>query len=101
MANQEIIPKEKEFLSETVGMHINGEAVASEKGATFETLNPATEEVLATVSEAKEADIDKAVDAAREAFDNGEWTKMPSQERSHLIYRFADLLEENRLELAQ
>lgn len=101
MANQEILPKVKEFLSETVGMHINGEAVASETGATFETLNPATEEVLATVSEAKEADIDKAVDAAREAFDNGEWTKMPSQERSHLIYRFADLLEENRLELAQ
>jgi len=45
MANQEILPKVKEFLSETVGMHINGEAVASETGATFETLNPATEEV--------------------------------------------------------
>src|SRR5699024_1541824 len=78
-----------------------GEYVQSKNGKTFDVLNPATEDVLAEASAAQETDIDVAVEAARKAFDEGEWTKMEAAERSHLIYKFADLLEENREELAQ
>src|SRR5690625_4119171 len=98
---QTLKPKVKEFLSETIGLYINGSYVPSQSGQTFETLNPATEEVLATVSEAKEEDIDRAVDAARKAFDDGPWSQLTTAERSHLIYKFANLVEEHREELAQ
>jgi acyl-CoA reductase-like NAD-dependent aldehyde dehydrogenase len=75
--------------------------VDSVSGKTFQTFNPATDEVLATVSEAVAEDIDLAVKAAREAFDNGPWRKMGSAERSRLMYKLADLMEEHKLELAQ
>lgn len=94
-------PKVKEFLKGVKGLYINGESVPAKSGKTFDVINPATEEVIAKVSEAQEEDIDAAVAAARKAFDDGEWTKMDSAERAHLIYKFADLLEENREELAQ
>jgi len=99
--DHELKPKVKEFLSETIGLYINGSYVPSQSGKTFESLNPATEEVIATVSEADEKDIDIAVDAARKAFDEGPWSELTTAERSHLIYKFADLLEEHREELAQ
>ncbi|MGK7376348.1 aldehyde dehydrogenase family protein [Planococcus sp. 1R117A] len=94
-------PKVKEFLEGVKGLYINGEYVQAKSGKTFDVVNPATEEVIAKVSEAQEEDIDLAVAAARKAFDEGEWTKMDSAERAHLIYTFANLLEENREELAQ
>lgn len=97
----ELKPKVKAFLEGEKHLYINGEYVPAESGETFAVYNPATEEVLARVSEAQAEDIDKAVQAAREAFDEGEWTKMEAAERSRLIYKFADLLEENREELAQ
>lgn len=101
MPLMELKPKVKEFLEGAKGLYINGEYVASESDKTFDVKNPATEEVIAKVSEATEKDVDKAVRAAKEAFDNGEWTKMDAAERSHLMYKFADLLEEHREELAQ
>lgn len=97
----ELKPKVEAFLKGTKGIYINGEYVPSTSGKTFDVKNPATEEVIATVSQAQVEDIDAAVEAARKAFDEGEWTKMDAAERSHLIYKFADLLEENREELAQ
>src|SRR5699024_8686111 len=98
----ELKPKVKEFLNEDIkGLYINGEYTPTVTGKTFDVLDPATENVVAKVSEAQEKDIDTAVQAAREAFDNGDWTKMPAAERSRLIYKFADVLEENRKELAQ
>lgn len=97
----ELKPKVKQFLEGVKRLYINGEYVPSLSGKTFEVLDPATEKVIAEVSEAQEADIDNAVAAARKAFDEGEWTKMAAADRSHLIYKFADLLEENREELAQ
>ncbi|ASK62339.1 betaine-aldehyde dehydrogenase [Virgibacillus phasianinus] len=103
MATKEILlkPKVEEFLQGVKGLYMNGEYMESESGKTFEVLNPATEEVIAHVSEAQEEDIDRAVTAAKKAFEEGEWTKMEAAERSHLIYKFADLLDENREELAQ
>ncbi|WP_338752713.1 aldehyde dehydrogenase family protein [Bacillus sp. FJAT-52991] len=97
----QLSPKVVSFLNGLKKLYINGEFVDSVSGKTFETLNPATGEVLAVVSEAVEEDIDLAVRAAREAFDNGAWSKMGSAERSRLIYKLADLMEENKLELAQ
>jgi aldehyde dehydrogenase (NAD+) len=94
-------PKVKEFLEGVKGLYINGEYVPTIGGKTFSVVNPANEEVIAEVSAAEEEDIHAAVAAARKAFDEGEWTKMDAAERSHLIYKFADLLEENREELAQ
>lgn len=97
----ELKPKVKGFLEGVKGLYINGAYTQARSGKTFNVLDPATEEVIAKVSEAQEEDIDIAVTAARKAFDEGEWTKMEAAERSHLIYKFADLLEENREELAQ
>ncbi|MBE1553331.1 aldehyde dehydrogenase family protein [Sporosarcina limicola] len=94
-------PKVQAFLDENVGLYIDGNYVPARSGTMFDVINPATEEVIAKVSEAQAEDIDIAVAAARKAFDDGEWTKMPAADRSHLIYKFANLLEENREELAQ
>lgn len=99
--NYNLKPKVQEFLKGIKGLYINGEYVPAISGKTFDVVNPANEEVISEVSEAQEEDINIAIAAARKAFDEGEWTKMDAAERSHLIYKFADLLEENREELAQ
>ena len=80
---------------------IDGKWCESVSGKTFETLNPATEEVIANVSEGDAADIDLAVKAARKAFDSGPWRKMDARDRGRLLYKLADLIEENVEELAQ
>lgn len=99
--NIELKPKVKAFLNEEIKMFINGEFVSSISGKTFETYNPATEDVLAVVCEAQEEDVDVAVKAARFAFESGPWAEMTTAERAHLIYKLADLIEEHREELAQ
>ncbi|MGG7618326.1 aldehyde dehydrogenase family protein [Bacillus coreaensis] len=93
--------KVEKFLSGKKKLFINGEFVESQTQKTFETYNPATGEVLATVFEANEVDVDLAVKAARKAFDEGPWSKMGSAQRSRLMYKLADLMEENAAELAQ
>jgi len=66
-------------------------------------INPATEEVLTQVSEASSADVDRAVEAARKAFEDysGPWRKMSASERGRMIWKIADLLEKNLEELAE
>lgn len=97
----ELKPKVAEFLKGTKELFINGEFVSAANGKTFNTYNPATGEVLAVVSEAEKEDIDRAVKAARKAFDEGPWGRMGTAKRSRLIYKLADLIEENKEELAQ
>jgi aldehyde dehydrogenase (NAD+) len=80
---------------------INGQWVNSASGKTFPTINPATAEVITQVSEADAADVDKAVAAARAAFDKGPWRKMTGPQRSRLMNVFADLVEKHGDELAQ
>ena len=80
---------------------IDGKWRESVSGKTFETLNPATEEVIANVSEGDAADIDLAVKAARKAFDTGPWRKMDARDRGRLLYKLAELIEENVEELAE
>ncbi|WP_144552247.1 aldehyde dehydrogenase family protein [Peribacillus simplex] len=94
-------PRVQEFLKGTKKLLINGELVEAASGKTFETLDPSNGTVLAVVSEAGPEDVDKAVKAARKAFDNGPWKKMSASERSRLIYKLADLMEEHKEALAQ
>ncbi|KAK6920739.1 Aldehyde dehydrogenase domain [Dillenia turbinata] len=79
---------------------INGEFVDSTSGKTFPTLDPRTGEVIAHVAEGDAEDIDRAVVAARKAFDEGPWPKMTAYERSRILLRFADLVEKHSDELA-
>ncbi|MFQ5805009.1 MAG: aldehyde dehydrogenase family protein [Phycisphaerae bacterium] len=79
---------------------INGEWHDAASGKTFETVNPATENVIARVAEADAPDVDLAVRAARRAFDEGPWSRMSATERGRLLYRLADLIEANQEDLA-
>ena len=79
---------------------IGGRWTPSVSGKTFDTINPATEEVIAQVAEGDKEDVDLAVAAARKAFEQGPWGKMDARERGRLMYKLADLMEENIDELA-
>src|SRR5258707_8909804 len=80
---------------------INGKWVDSVSGKTFPTINRSTGEVITQVAEAYAADVDKAVAAARAAFDKGPWRKMSASQRGVLMNKLADLIERNADELAQ
>ncbi len=80
---------------------INNEWVNSVSGKRFETLNPATGEVICDVAEADAVDVDKAVGAARTAFTSGDWPKLSARQRGNLLYKLADLIEQNKEELAR
>lgn len=69
-------------------------------GATFATVNPATGKVIAEIAEGRDEDIDRAVDSARSAFANPRWRRMNPHKRSRLLWRLADLVDENADELA-
>ncbi|XP_068955495.1 mitochondrial 10-formyltetrahydrofolate dehydrogenase [Petaurus breviceps papuanus] len=79
---------------------INGQFVDAEDGQTYETINPTNGSTICKVSYASAADVDKAVAAAKDAFENGEWGRMNARERGRLMYRLADLMEEHQEELA-
>src|ERR1700738_3715014 len=78
---------------------IDGRHVPSVSGGTFKSLNPATEEVIATISEGTEIDVDFAVAAARRAFE-GPWRTMRAAERGHILSRWAGLLKQHADEIA-
>ena len=80
-------------------LFINGEFVDAVDGNTLEVLNPYDNSLLANVAEAREADIDKAVAAAREAFPA--WSAMPAMERGRLLLKLADAIEAHTQELAE
>jgi aldehyde dehydrogenase (NAD+) len=81
-------------------MLIGGKWVDSASGKTFETTNPATGEVICQVAEGDKADIELAVKAARKAFEEGAWPKTSGAERGRLLNKLADLIEQNKEELA-
>jgi aldehyde dehydrogenase (NAD+) len=80
---------------------INGKWVNSASGKTFPTVNPTNGEVITQVAEADAADVDKAVAAARAAFEKGPWRKMSASQRGLLMNRLADINEKHADELAQ
>uniref|UniRef100_A0A673AXA7 10-formyltetrahydrofolate dehydrogenase n=1 Tax=Sphaeramia orbicularis TaxID=375764 RepID=A0A673AXA7_9TELE len=81
-------------------LFINGEFVDAEGGKTYQTINPTDGTAICDVSLAQIQDVDKAVAAAKEAFEEGEWGKMNPRDRGRLIYKLADLMEEHQEELA-
>src|SRR5579862_4606019 len=89
------------FIARKHKMLINGKWVDSASGKTFPTYNPATGEVKSQIAEGDREDINRAVAAARNAFENGPWRTLTASERGRLIWKLADLLEENLEEFAE
>ena len=94
-------PKESQVAVSATKLLINNRWIASESGKTFATVNPATGEEICQVAEADAADVEKAVKAARAAFEQGPWRKTFASERGRLLHRLADLIEKNADELAR
>ncbi|MFM8350414.1 MAG: aldehyde dehydrogenase family protein [Actinomycetales bacterium] len=86
-------------IASSYGLFINGEFVDPIDGTQFKTVNPATEEVLSEISQAGPADVDRAVAAARSAFENV-WAPMPGRERAKYLFRIARIIQERSRELA-
>jgi len=82
-------------------MYIDGEFVLSASGQTRDVLNPATNEVIAQVTEGSTQDTDRAINAARLAFDFGPWSNMRAAERATYLFKLADLIEKHAEELAR
>jgi betaine-aldehyde dehydrogenase len=81
-------------------LFIGGEWAAPTTSATIDVISPHSEEVIARVAEAREADVDRAVAAARAAFDDGEWPRLPAAARADAMLRLLNLLQERSAELA-
>jgi aldehyde dehydrogenase (NAD+) len=86
-------------ISPSYGLFIGGEFVPPASGGRFATLNPATEEPLAEVAQAGPEDVDRAVQAARAAYD-GAWGALPGRERAKYLYRIARVIQERAREFA-
>ena len=89
-----------QFVGSPRQLFINGQWTDAASGKTFETPNPATGTTLASVAEGDAEDIDRAVQAARAAFDDGPWSRMTPSERGRIIWRIGDLILEHAEELA-
>ncbi|MEO9327808.1 aldehyde dehydrogenase family protein [Gordonia aurantiaca] len=97
----ELLPRVRDFIARDRPMLIGGEWVDSASGRTFETIDPATARPITSVAHGDTTDVDRAVRAAREAFDNGPWTRMKPNERERLLWRVGDLLTERAEEFGQ
>jgi betaine-aldehyde dehydrogenase len=86
---------------ETQHLIIGGQRVPAADGRTYETVNPATGEVLASVAEAGAEDVARAVAAARRAFDEGQWPRWPAGRRSKVMLRLAGLIADRTKDLAR
>ena len=80
---------------------IGGKWIGAKSGKTFETINPANEEVLGLVAEGDKADVDDAVRAARRAFEEGKWPNRGPHQRARYLFSIADLIETLGEELAE
>jgi aldehyde dehydrogenase (NAD+) len=85
-------------IAPSYGLFIDGEFTEAADGKVFKTVSPATEEVLSEVAQAGEADVDRAVRAARKAF--GPWSALPGSERAKYLFRIARIIQERSRELA-
>ncbi len=97
-----ILPQVQAFLSQELKLCIGGEWLPANDGATFETFDPSTGQLLARAPSGGTEDVDRAVRAARQTFDSGTWhEKITPDDRSRLIWRLAELIEERAPILAQ
>ncbi|MCX8302531.1 aldehyde dehydrogenase PuuC [Enterobacter pseudoroggenkampii] len=81
-------------------LFINGAYCDAADNATFDTVNPATQKTLANVARGKQADVDRAVQAAREVFERGDWSQASPAQRKAVLNKLADLMERHSEELA-
>ncbi len=91
----------REFLSSPRKMLIDGQWVNSASGKTFPVYNPATGDVMAQVAEGDKEDIDRAVTAARKAFEEGPWSRLTPSARGSIVWKIGDLIAEHLEELAE
>ena len=91
----------KAFVGRRNRLLIDGKLVDAASGKTFPDYNPATGTILAQVAEADAEDVDRAVKAARRAFDEGPWSKMSPSDRGKLLWKLAALIEQNSEEFAE
>ena len=91
----------KAFVGRRNRLLIDGKLVDAASGKTFDVYNPATGTILAKVAEADAEDVDRAVKAARRAFDAGPWSKMSPSDRGKLLWKLAALIEQNSDEFAE
>ena len=94
-------PAARQFIAKEKRLYIGGQWVAATSGQTFDVVDPATGLVFDCVPRGEATDIDRAVQAARRAFDAGIWATMTPATRSKLVWKLADLLEQNADELAE
>ena len=94
-------PSVRQFIDSPRKMLIGGQWVTAESGETFDVYNPATDKVIAHAQSAAKADVDKAVAAARKAFDDGPWARMSPAERGRIVWKIGDLIMDYQEELAQ
>ena len=87
--------------TQTYQMYLNGKWVASNSGKTFPVYDPSTEEVIAEVPDSNAKDVDRAVAAARDAFENGPWAGSTAQERGRVLFKLADAVRQNAAALAE
>jgi phenylacetaldehyde dehydrogenase len=95
-----VVDAMRDFCAQPHQMLIGGQWVDAASGKTLPVLDPATGEQIATVPAAASEDVDRAVEAARRAFDDGPWTKLGPSERGQMIWRLADLIEARLEEFA-
>jgi aldehyde dehydrogenase (NAD+) len=100
MASVMSSPHESRVAISATKLLIDNRWVPSESGKTFATINPSTGEEICQVAEADAADVEKAVRAARTAFEHGPWRKISASERGQMLHRLADLIEKHADELA-
>ena len=81
-------------------MYINGEFVEAHSGGVFPVYNPSTEEIIAEVPEADEKDVDRAVAAAKTAFNSGAWPQTTAQDRGRILFRLAERIRKEAAHLA-
>jgi betaine-aldehyde dehydrogenase len=82
-------------------MLVNGEWVTSNSGKTFPVYDPSTEDVIAEVPDCNAKDVDHAVAAAKDAFENGPWASSTAQERGRVLFKLADAVRQNAAALAE
>jgi aldehyde dehydrogenase (NAD+) len=101
MASVMSSPAENKVRISATKLLINNRWVPSESGRTFATINPSTGDEICQIAEADAADVEKAVKAARHAFEHGAWRKMAASERGRLLNKLADLIEHHADEIAR
>ena len=97
----ELIPEVTKFVEGSPKMMIGGRSTEADSGDTFEVIDPATGSVLTHVPRGGQADVDAAVAAAREAFDDKRWSGLRPGKRSEILFKVGELIKRNIPELAQ